>query len=263
MSIKKDAYYFPHFSNARNDRKIKRLRKELHTEGYGIYFMILEVLRDQDGFIYPMSDLDILADDLGTSEQKVRTVICNYDLFLVFEIEGKQHFSSPKFNEYLEPYLQKSQRAREAANKRWSDNQRVSNANAYANALPEHSKSNADQNASKVKNSKEEYSIGENPPDVSPDTVQPAKPEKKKFVAPTIQMVISYFVENGYAEEAAKKAFAYYEVNNWRDSRNKPIINWKQKMHGVWFKDENKPKPNQSQPITGAPNAFVPGKMVL
>jgi hypothetical protein len=43
--LSKDAYYFPHFYNARHDRKIKRLRKDLGIEGYGIFFMLLEVLR--------------------------------------------------------------------------------------------------------------------------------------------------------------------------------------------------------------------------
>jgi len=79
----KDAYYFPHFCNARNDRKLRRVRKELGVEGYGIYFMILEVLREQKDFRYPMDDIDLMADEFRTSDQKVRVVICNYDLFKV------------------------------------------------------------------------------------------------------------------------------------------------------------------------------------
>lgn len=103
----KDAYYFPHFCNARNDRKIKRIRKELGIEGYGIFFMLLETLRDQDGFKFPMEDIDLLADEFGTSEQKLRTVICNYKLFNVDEDEN---FFSLKFIEYLKPYLDTKQR---------------------------------------------------------------------------------------------------------------------------------------------------------
>lgn len=140
--MNKDAYYFPHFSNARGDRKIKRVRKELGPEGYAIYFMLLEVLRDQDGFRYPLQDIDLLADDFGTSEQKVNTVISNYKLFSLDENES---FFSFKFNEYMQPYLDKKERARAAAMKRWHGN---------ANALPEHSASNA----SKVKKRREEES---------------------------------------------------------------------------------------------------------
>lgn len=102
MGLQKDAYYFPHFSNARNDRKIKRVVKELGVEGYGIYFMLLEVLRDQSGFSYPMDDIDLLADEFNTSEQKVRTVIANYKLF---DVDENDMFFSVKFNEFMQPYM--------------------------------------------------------------------------------------------------------------------------------------------------------------
>lgn len=109
--MQKDAFYFPHFSNARHDRKLKRVIKELGVEGYGIYFMILEVLRDQDSFIYPLDDIDLLADEFGTSEQKVRTVICNYKLF---QVDEDNMFFSVKFNEFMQPYLNMKEQRRQA-----------------------------------------------------------------------------------------------------------------------------------------------------
>ena len=124
--MKKDAYYFPHFCNARSDRKIKRVLKDLGIEGYGIYFMLLEVLREQEGFKYPLSDIDLLADEFGTSESKVSVVISKYELF---QVDSKENFFSIKQIYYLQPYIEKSERAREAANKRWK------NANASTNAL--------------------------------------------------------------------------------------------------------------------------------
>lgn len=57
---------------------------------------------------------------------------------------------------------------------------------------------------------------------------------------PTLENVKAYFIENGYDENIAIKAFNYYEVANWKDSKGKVVKNWKQKMQGVWFKDENK-----------------------
>lgn len=100
--MNKDAYYFPHFCNARHDRKIKRLRKELGIEGYAIYFMLLEILREQVDFSYPLSDVDLLSEEIGTSEQKINVVIGNYKLF---ELDKNQHFYSPKLIEYLQPWL--------------------------------------------------------------------------------------------------------------------------------------------------------------
>lgn len=100
--MEKDAFYFPHFSNARNDKKLKRARKELGIEGYGIFFMLLEVLREESDFKYPLKDIDLLADDFNTSEQKVRTIIANYELF---EVDEEQRFFSSKFIEFLQPYI--------------------------------------------------------------------------------------------------------------------------------------------------------------
>lgn len=106
--MEKEAFYFPHFCNARHDRKIRRLRRELGVEGYGIYFMLLETLREQQDLMYPMDDLDLLADEFGVSEAKVKVTVCNYELF---EIDTEQKFFSPRMLVYLEPYFKmKAQR---------------------------------------------------------------------------------------------------------------------------------------------------------
>jgi hypothetical protein len=158
--------YFPHFVSARNDRKIRRLRKELGVEGYGIFFMLLEVLREQSDMRYPMEDIDLLAEEFGTSEQKIRVSICNYGLFV---IDSDEFFFSPKQIEYLKPYLAKSKRAKHAALVRWHGD----NANADANALPEHSKSNANAMQGEERRGEERKGEGEAPPifitDIQPE----------------------------------------------------------------------------------------------
>jgi hypothetical protein len=100
MSVK----HFPHYLNARNDRKIRKGRLQLGIEFYAIYFMILEVLAEQKDFRYPLADIDILADDFGTSIQKIQLVITQYDLF---EIDPVEQFFSPAQVKALQPYLQK------------------------------------------------------------------------------------------------------------------------------------------------------------
>lgn len=62
----------------------------------------------------------------------------------------------------------------------------------------------------------------------------------KDKVKVNINEVILYFKENGYKKEIAEKAFKYYEEANWHDGNGKKVLNWKQKMQAVWFKDENK-----------------------
>ncbi|MBF9018890.1 MULTISPECIES: DUF4373 domain-containing protein [unclassified Oceanispirochaeta] len=107
--MEKDAFYFPHFYNARQDRKIKRVRKELGVEGYGIFFMILEVLREQTDYRFPLEDIDLLADDFGTSVQKVQAVISNYGLF---HFDSKETFFSSSLIMFLQPYFEGKEKKR-------------------------------------------------------------------------------------------------------------------------------------------------------
>jgi hypothetical protein len=64
-------------------------------------------------------------------------------------------------------------------------------------------------------------------------------PNTKTFIPPALFEVVEYFVSNGYTPESAEKAFKYYEVAQWKDSKGNQVKNWKQKMQGVWFKSEN------------------------
>lgn len=161
--MEKEAFYFPHFCNARHDRKIRRLRKELGTEGYGIYFMLLETLREQQDLMYPLEDLDLLAEEFNVSEAKVRVAICNYGLF---EIDEEQKFFSPKMLVYLEPYFKmKEQRkvaGQKSADKRKSLEipttvQRPFNDRSTKESKGKESK----EKESKVNEIKEEYSLVE------------------------------------------------------------------------------------------------------
>ena len=65
------------------------------------------------------------------------------------------------------------------------------------------------------------------------------KPNRKIFIPPLLNEVIAYFEENKYTKDSAEKAFNYYNIANWKDSKGNQVKNWKQKMQGVWFKEEN------------------------
>ena len=73
------------------------------------------------------------------------------------------------------------------------------------------------------------------------------KREVKVFTPPSISEVKEYFKEKGYSEQSAIKAFDYYDVADWKDSKGNKVKNWKQKMQGVWFKEENKTKKTSSK----------------
>lgn len=62
----------------------------------------------------------------------------------------------------------------------------------------------------------------------------------KSFTPPTFEEVKKFFEEKGYNEKLAKTFFDGYDVNEWKDSNDKLIKNWKMKAIQVWFKDDNK-----------------------
>lgn len=60
-----------------------------------------------------------------------------------------------------------------------------------------------------------------------------------EFRVPTILQVREYFKQKGYMESVADRAFEFYNVNDWKDSKGVKVKNWKMKMNSVWFKPEN------------------------
>lgn len=77
----KEAYYFPHDANAQNDPKISKLIETMGPEGVGIYWMLVEVLRDQKDYKYPMTGVGMLARRWNTIQEKVTAVIRDFGLF--------------------------------------------------------------------------------------------------------------------------------------------------------------------------------------
>jgi hypothetical protein len=110
---KKDAYYFSHDSNARNDIKILRLRRSLGLEGYGIYFCLIEMLREQDDYKMNMASIPDIAFELHASDEKVKAVICAFDLFVI----DNEHFFSARLVRSMSEYKTLKTKLSEAGRK--------------------------------------------------------------------------------------------------------------------------------------------------
>jgi len=111
--MKKDIFYFPHYCHARSDRRMRRILKDFKHEGYSVYYQLLEILREQEEFKYPLEDCDLLVDDLKTTDIVVNSLIMNYDLF---QNDGV-FFWSDDLIEALQPYLKMKQQRKDAAQK--------------------------------------------------------------------------------------------------------------------------------------------------
>lgn len=217
----KDAYYFPHDSNAKDDPKCVLLIEQLGMEGYGIYWMLIETLREQPDYTYPVANIPALGRRYNTTAEKVKTVVCNYELFTV---KDDKIFFSDSLNRRMlvleEKRAKRSEAGRLGNAARWKTSQTDRNAITMRSQFI----------ASKVKKSKEKESIGK----------ESMRGKRKPFSPPTPSEIESFFTENGYTAEAARRAFDYYTDANWHDAEGKPVLNWKQKMRGVWFKPEHK-----------------------
>ena len=136
--MKKKSFYFPHFSNARNDQKILRLRRVLGPEGYAIYFMLLEILREQTDFKYPIDAIGDLEFELRISKEKIYHVIVGYDLFQ----REEKHFFSLNLIENMRPYIEKIDKMKGLAARRWSSeevkNAVVAHPDSADNSVEEH-----------------------------------------------------------------------------------------------------------------------------
>jgi len=210
--------YFLHDTSSFEDEKITELYLEFGYEGLGLFYTLLEKLSKQ--------------------EKPIKTVVLKAQLKVGKRLEKCWSFmeqiglisakNDETFNEnilnFSEKYQIKKEKTREKTSQ-WREKQKdIKNVTGYETVS--------------------------NPPKVKESKVKESKEKKKeKFTPPKIEDVVLYFIENGYKEESAKKAFNYYNVANWIDSRGAEIKNWKQKMQGVWFKPENKNLPVSQKPM--------------
>ena len=140
--------YFPHDSNSRNSDKLLPVRMKYGAEGYGIYFMILERLREEKNYM-SVKDYNMLAFDLRVDTSKLKAIVEDFGLF-VFTEDG-EYFYSEGFNKRMEIKDEKTKKKSEAgkkgAAKRWQKD-----SSAIAEPLTKNSSANA---VAKEKNSKE------------------------------------------------------------------------------------------------------------
>lgn len=103
--------YIPHPSNARNVGGLLRLRIELGAAGYGIYWQILELLRDADGLCvqnYPR------AVAFAINEADVALVERVLSEFGLFDVTADNRLHCTWLDEQMGAYNEKKQKLQEA-----------------------------------------------------------------------------------------------------------------------------------------------------
>lgn len=183
----KDTFYFSHDYNARNDIKIKKLISKHKYRGYGIFWAIIEDLYNNSNAL--PTDFECIAFDMREDKKVIESIIKDFELF-VFDGDT---FGSLSVQKRLDERDSKTIKARASANKRWEN----------ANALPSQCEPNA------IKESKGNE-IKESKGNVIAD-----KPPQKKFIRPSLDLLIDFFLKNKSDENQAEKFFNYYESKGW------------------------------------------------
>lgn len=116
---KKVEKYFRHDNNARNDMKIIEIRRKYGSKGYGIYFMLIEMLNSTDCYElainYPSLSFDIRED-----EETIKDIVENFKLF---KVKNDVFYSESlkKRMIALDKFVDKKQKAgRKGAENRWT-----------------------------------------------------------------------------------------------------------------------------------------------
>ena len=113
--MEKKANYFIHDSNSRNDEKIIRLRMIHGAAGYGVYFMLLERLRDEADYTIA-ADYKMLSFDFHVKPALIKSVVEDFDLFKLKD----GSFYSASFLNRMQAVDNVSRIRSDAAKARWN-----------------------------------------------------------------------------------------------------------------------------------------------
>jgi hypothetical protein len=121
--MSKNAYYFSHDYDTREDEKIKKLMYKHGWSGYGIYWALIEALYINDGYL--QLECDRIAFELRAESDTINSIINDFGLFKIKE----NAFYSESVSHRLKKRKSKSFKARESAQSRW-DKEKQNDANA-------------------------------------------------------------------------------------------------------------------------------------
>lgn len=274
--------YFSHDSNARNRAEILAIRIKYGIEGYGIFFAILERMRDESGYRC-LKDYNVIAFDLRVEAEKVKSIVEDFGLF-VFTEDGK-YFYSESFNERMRP-LESSREQRRVAGLKSAEkrkNQRPLPENSTTVERPLNGSCPEIQqikvNEIKVNNSKEDIllekeskeiiSENEKTESAEPETIPTLQKPKEeagkekssakkeitvRFVPPTVEQVNDYCSER--KNNINPKSFVdFYQSKGWKVGKN-PMKDWQAAVRTWENNNRNSSVSEFSQRINGKPPNF-------
>ena len=190
--------YFPHEYTAKDDPKCERLIFEMGMEGYGIFWALLEVLRAQPDYTYPLENIPLVAYKYRTESEKVRRVVFDFGLFNV--VDDKIFFSNGlirRMQPMDEEHKSRSEGGKKGMANRWKNKNRTD----------------------KKKLSIESKESTDKPCD--------GTTKRTAFVVPAIEIVKDYFSTIKGGDTDAECFYDHFTANGWKVSGKSSMKDWK------------------------------------
>ena len=148
--MSKETFYFTHDYNARNDIKIQALLVEHGAIGYGVYWIIIEILHEESTKKLKLDNLtDVaIARQACTSIEQVKAIIkccLEYELF----IEDNGYYYSKRVLKNMNKRLEISEKRAKAGRKSAKKRQKASNEEDFSTCVEENATS-VDENSTSV-----------------------------------------------------------------------------------------------------------------
>ena len=216
----KDAYYFPHDSNARNDEKCMYIIGKYGMAGYGLYWIFVECMHEQADGKLTCALLDGFAVRFNTDITLLKQFYSDAISTGLFVTDGTKYWSERVLRnklEFEEKRSKKSIAGQKGMLKRWNksstDNSVITT--LYQSANNDITKDNKVKE-SKVKESKENKNIY---------TLKP----------PTLEEVKAYCLERNKGVNP-QKWYDHYTSNGWMVGKTK-MKDWKAAVR-TWERSE-------------------------
>lgn len=255
MAKKKDTYYFSHDCNARRDEKIIALRIKHKWEGYGLFWGIIELLREAENYEC-VRDYNIIAYDLRAGSEIIKSIVEDFGLFSFTE-DGKR-FYSERLKRNMATIDERVTRAKENGAKGGNPNFKKGKPNPYYNGTETESDNEVlddvednqkitdnitktlpkdNQDISYIKRKEKEIkeykeSISKDIPKKVADANAPAprekedvKPKAQRFIPPTVEEVNTYCAERNNGIDA-QTFVDFYTAKGWMIGKNK-VKDWR------------------------------------
>lgn len=211
--MSKDAIYFNHDYNARNDPKMVNLRMKYGWEGYGIFWALLEIMREENAMLR-LSDCNAFAFQLHIPSDKMQEYL-RYFIELKLLVQDNDFLYSVRLLEDFRHMKEKSKKARDSARARWKSGN-------DANAMQTHSEGNAKEESigedSREENIIVDDSIGDNSITKSP----PPPKQKKEIKRNQLFKDCEFFRKENFKAAMADSDYQYADLDYYHEA----VKNW-------------------------------------